>query len=125
MTARIEGDYLVFSTGRRVLAHAGVLGIDAELKTFHGYDGEIGEFEDELTERERLELAELVIRRWRHYARLRDETPRPSREAIERAVIGGLKSAIHDHGPVTLDQLTSATKRIVGQLRISGIEVPE
>ena len=38
------------------------------------------------------------------------------REAIERAVLGALQSCIHDHGPITADMLTSAAKRVVGNL---------
>jgi hypothetical protein len=46
-----------------------------------------------------------------------------SREAVERAVLGALKSAITDHGPITPDKLTSATKRVLGNLRNAGIEL--
>jgi hypothetical protein len=35
---------------------------------------------------------------------------------LERIVAGALRAAIHDHGPITLDQIGSAAKRIVGQL---------
>lgn len=38
------------------------------------------------------------------------------REAMERAVIGALKSAIKDHGPITKDRITSAAKRVLGNL---------
>lgn len=38
------------------------------------------------------------------------------REALERAVLGALQSCLHDHGPITPDMLTSATKRVVGNL---------
>ena len=36
--------------------------------------------------------------------------------AIERAITGGLRAAIHDHGPITADRIGSAVKRIVGNL---------
>lgn len=35
---------------------------------------------------------------------------------LERIVAGALRAAIHDHGPITLDQVGSATRRVVGQL---------
>ena len=39
------------------------------------------------------------------------------REALERAIAGALRSQIHAHGPITLDAIGSATKRVLGQLR--------
>lgn len=42
------------------------------------------------------------------------------REALERAVLGALRSCVHDHGPNTPDMLTSATKRVVGNLVNTG-----
>jgi hypothetical protein len=36
---------------------------------------------------------------------------------LERIVAGALRAAIHDHGPITADQIGSAAKRVVGQLR--------
>lgn len=38
-------------------------------------------------------------------------------EALERAVAGALRAAIHDHGPVTPERIGSAVKRIVGNLK--------
>lgn len=49
---------------------------------------------------------------------------RPTREAIERAVIGALRSAINDHGPISADKITSAAKRIIGNLRNAGLDIP-
>ncbi len=42
----------------------------------------------------------------------------PSGEAgrLERAIAGALRATIHDHGPITLALVTSAVKRIVGNL---------
>lgn len=37
-------------------------------------------------------------------------------EALEHAVLGALRSCINDHGPITPELLTSAAKRIVGNL---------
>lgn len=38
-------------------------------------------------------------------------------DSLERAIVGALRAAIHDHGPITLAQIGSAAKRILGQLR--------
>jgi hypothetical protein len=38
------------------------------------------------------------------------------RDRLERAVAGGLRSAIHDHGPITADWIGSTVKRVVGAL---------
>lgn len=46
-----------------------------------------------------------------------------TREALERAVLGALRSAINDHGPITADKLTSATKRVIGGLANAGVEI--
>ena len=40
----------------------------------------------------------------------------PSRESLERAVKGALSSAIDAHGPITKQNLGSATKRVVSQI---------
>jgi hypothetical protein len=36
---------------------------------------------------------------------------------IERAVVGALRAAIRDHGPITPEHIGSAAKRIVGNLK--------
>ena len=47
--------------------------------------------------------------------RVEQEAERKER-SLERIVAGALRAAIHDHGPITLQTLGSAAKRIVGQL---------
>lgn len=45
-------------------------------------------------------------------------------ESLERAVTGALRGAIRDHGPITGDLVTSAAKRVIGNLknaRLGGI----
>ena len=37
--------------------------------------------------------------------------------SLERAIAGALRATIHDHGPITAENLGSAVKRIVGNLR--------
>jgi len=34
------------------------------------------------------------------------------RSEIEKEIVGALKNAIHSHGPVTLDNVNSAAKRV-------------
>lgn len=41
----------------------------------------------------------------------------PDDEAQERAIVGALRAAIHDHGPITPERVGSAAKRILGNLR--------
>lgn len=40
--------------------------------------------------------------------------------SIEHAIAGALRAAIHDHGPITLERIGSAVKRVVGNLRNVG-----
>lgn len=37
-------------------------------------------------------------------------------DSLERAIIGALRAAIRDHGPITPEWIGSAAKRILGQL---------
>lgn len=38
-------------------------------------------------------------------------------ESLERAIAGALRAAINDHGPITVDKIGSAAKRVAGNLR--------
>lgn len=40
-----------------------------------------------------------------------------SRDPLVNQVAGALRSAVHAHGPITADNIASAAKRMVGQLR--------
>jgi transcriptional regulator with XRE-family HTH domain len=45
------------------------------------------------------------------------DRPREDEEwGLERAIVGALRSAINDHGPITADLIPSAAKRIVGNV---------
>lgn len=48
-----------------------------------------------------------------------------SREALERAVAGGIRAAINDHGgPITNDLVSSAVKRVLGAMKnVPGLEI--
>jgi hypothetical protein len=37
--------------------------------------------------------------------------------ALERSVVGALRSAIRDNGPITPENMKNAAKRIIGKLR--------
>jgi hypothetical protein len=43
--------------------------------------------------------------------------------AYLRQIVGGLKAAIHDHGPITADMVTSAAKRVSGAIENHRISV--
>ncbi len=38
-------------------------------------------------------------------------------ESLERAVVGALRSAIKAHGPISLEWVGSAAKRVIGQIK--------
>lgn len=66
-------DRITLSTGTEVDANRGIVGIDAALDTYGGYDERI-EYEvtepggrADLTPAERVELADLMIARWQAY----------------------------------------------------------
>ena len=52
---------------------------------------------------------------------LRHERPEAANGQVFRAVMGGLKACINDHGPITSEWTTSATKRILATLAERGI----
>jgi hypothetical protein len=39
------------------------------------------------------------------------------RSAVERSICGALKASIHNHGPITKENISSAAKRVIGQLK--------
>jgi hypothetical protein len=43
-------------------------------------------------------------------------------DSLERAIVGALRSAIHDHGPITPALITSAAKRILSNLRNARVD---
>ena len=62
---RRDGDEIIFSTGKRVYAHRGIIGLDSALNTYEGYDG--GFEDNKLTSEEKLELANYMIAAWNEY----------------------------------------------------------
>jgi hypothetical protein len=58
------------STGREIVAMYGVMGLDAGQSggtLYHGYDGALWDIEPPLTQREREEIADAMIARWREW----------------------------------------------------------
>lgn len=62
---RIEDNYLVFSTGKKYYANGGIIGIDKDLDLTEGCDN--GMNDDELTNKEKVELANFMIDLWKKY----------------------------------------------------------
>lgn len=59
---KIEGDELIFSTGKKVYANNGIIGISPDLGITEGYDGGIET--EELTPDEKAELADYAVAQW-------------------------------------------------------------
>ncbi len=57
---KVDGDDLIFSTGKRVYANNGIVGISPAGQIFEGYDGVI----EKLTPSEKSELADYAILQW-------------------------------------------------------------
>lgn len=70
---KTEGDYLIFSSGRRAYANCGVVGLGPDLSPREGWDGGIDwpRYEDDpvgpedLTAADMRELADHMILRWK------------------------------------------------------------
>ncbi len=81
--AKIKDQTLVFSTGRRISAQRGVIGISPSLEVFQGHGGVLIPSEpflddnDALTDMERIELADLMIGQWQAFKNIAqsDSTP--------------------------------------------------
>ena len=62
---RIDGDNVIFSTGKKIYANNGIIGLSPNLKVSEGYDGGIDN--NELTSEEKLELSEYMLAAWNEY----------------------------------------------------------
>lgn len=68
---QIQGSEVLFSTGKEMYANAGVIGIGPDLDVSGGWDqgfcsqdGYCEEYDESLTRKERIELAEYMIGLW-------------------------------------------------------------
>jgi hypothetical protein len=75
-----ETDHIVLSTGRRVYANNGILGLNEDLSLHHGYDGYVVEDSEndrdvveQLTTCERMEISRYMVRLWTSWAALKKE----------------------------------------------------
>lgn len=72
-----DGDSICLSSGRVVQANHGIIGISGDLQVYEGYDGFVdvaGDYLDDvsvdgadLTDADRVELADLMVARWMRY----------------------------------------------------------
>lgn len=61
----VDGDEFILSTGRKINANNGYIGINPEMMLSEGYDGHI--YADRWTPEERIELADYMIGLWQEY----------------------------------------------------------
>jgi hypothetical protein len=52
------------STGRKIYANGGIVGINTELEVYEGYDGIVREFTERLTPEEQDEFCDFMIALW-------------------------------------------------------------
>ena len=72
---RIEGERLIFESGKSIGAHLGIVGLGPNGTIYDGYDGkydrwwnpETEDLEDELTPEMKGELAEYMIEKWSQF----------------------------------------------------------
>lgn len=69
---KIEGDYAILSTGKRLFVNCGIIGLAPDGGVTGGYDQDLMvdsdvEGDEELTPAERKELADYMQRRWYEY----------------------------------------------------------
>lgn len=62
---KIDGDDLIFSTGKKVYANNGIIGISPSGEISEGYDGDIDT--ENLTPEEKLELANYMLVKWESF----------------------------------------------------------
>lgn len=62
---KIEGDNVIFSSGRRDYANCGIIGLGPDGSISGGYDGGFPSHGRDLTKAEQIELAEYMIQQWK------------------------------------------------------------
>ena len=84
----IQGQTIIFSSGRRLRAERGVLGISQRLEVFQGHSGVLVPSEpflddsDALTNQERIELADYMLERWQAFKDLSSGPDGPGNRII-------------------------------------------
>ena len=65
---KFDRDYAIFSSGLKISANNGIVGLSPELEVFEGYDGRFGStFHNEMTPEDECELADYMIKQWGKY----------------------------------------------------------
>lgn len=61
---KIDGNTVTFSSGRKVYANNGIIGLSPDLRVSEGYDGG---FDEDLTLYERVELGKYMVDKWMQF----------------------------------------------------------
>jgi len=75
---KIEGNYIIFSTGKTRYANGGIIGLAPDMEVSEGYDGEFyngdgwRDEEESLTKAELVELADFMIEQWQKFRSLQE-----------------------------------------------------
>ncbi len=64
---KIEGDDVIFSSGKKLYANLGRIGLGPDLNVVQGSDGGFVSGDEDLTPEERKELSKFMIKLWRAY----------------------------------------------------------
>ncbi len=71
---RIDGDYIIFSSGRTIQGNAGIIGLGPDLFAYCGYDNGLGLpneqewwLNEEITADDKRELADYMIDLWARF----------------------------------------------------------
>ena len=62
----IKEDYAIFSDGRSLYTHNGVIGIGVDLRASEGWEGRFDD-DNEMSPENKVELATYMIRLWEQY----------------------------------------------------------
>jgi len=69
---KIDGDKVIFSSGRKAYSNGGIIGLSPDGDIYEGYDGYFhlkmnSEEDDSLTKDELIDLADYMIERWKEF----------------------------------------------------------
>ena len=74
---RIEGDKVIFSTGKTRYANCGIIGLSPRMDISEGYDGGFynGPGDEELTKDELIEIADYMVEQWKKFKSYINQNP--------------------------------------------------
>lgn len=87
---KIEGDTVIFSTGKTSYANCGIIGLSPRMDVSEGYDGgfyngpdseDWKDEEERLTKAELIELADYMIEQWQKFRSLQESNAHDKRHA--------------------------------------------